>query len=225
MFLPGYKISACETIGDGIALATQQSFALYLLNLSLPDGSGFSLCQKIRVFDLNTPIVVISIHDSESYRKYALQAGAYGFWAKNGDLHQLKTTIERCLFESRLRSFEAKRAEFAAIRDELAQQREEARARQAQAREIQAQYREKRVMLAASRASSKMREEAGPIFRICGRKHTPKLPLNSHSEQDCRRQHSRQAYPIHCICPCRSRFSSYSSIAAHPLTVCMHHLA
>jgi len=152
LFLAGYKISACETIGDGIALATQQSFALYLLNLSLPDGSGFSLCQKIRVFDLNTPIVVISIHDSESYRKYALQAGAYGFWAKSGDLHQLKTTIERCLFESRLRSFEAKRAEFAAIRDELAQQREEARARQAQAREIQAQYREKRVMLAASRA-------------------------------------------------------------------------
>ena len=152
LFLPGYKISACETISDGIALATQQSFALYLLNLSLPDGSGFSLCQKIRVFDLNTPIVVISIHDSESYRKYALQAGAYGFWAKNGDLHQLKTTIERCLFESRLRSFEAKRAEFAAIRDELAQQREEARARQAQAQEVQAQYREKRVMLAASRA-------------------------------------------------------------------------
>jgi len=152
LFLVGYKISACETIGDGIAFATQQSFALYLLNLSLPDGSGFSLCQKIRVFDLNTPIVVISIHDSESYRKYALQAGAYGFWAKSGDLHQLKTTIERCLFESRLRSFEAKRAEFAAIRDELAQQREEARARQAQAREIQAQYREKRVMLAASRA-------------------------------------------------------------------------
>ena len=152
LFLADYKISTCETIGHGIALATQQSFALYLLNLSLPDGSGFSLCQKIRVFDLNTPIVVISIHDSESYRKYALQAGAYGFWAKSGDLHQLKTTIERCLFESRLRSFEAKRAEFAAIRDELAQQREEARARQAQAREIQAQYREKRVMLAASRA-------------------------------------------------------------------------
>ena len=152
LFLPAYKISACETISAGIALATQQSFALYLLNLSLPDGSGFSPCQKIRVFDLNTPIVVISIHDSESYRKYALQAGAYGFWAKDGDLYQLKTTIERCLFESRLRSFEAKRAEFAAIRDELAQQREEARARQAQAQEVQAQYREKRAMLAASRA-------------------------------------------------------------------------
>jgi len=152
LFLPGYKISGCETIGEGVALATHQSFALYLLNLSLPDGSGFSLCQKIRVFDLNTPIVVISIHDSESYRKYALQAGAYGFWAKSGDLHLLKSTIERCLVESRLRSFEAKRAEFAAIRDELAQQREEARARQVQAREIQAQYREKRIMLAASRA-------------------------------------------------------------------------
>ena len=165
MFLAGYKISACETIGDGIALATQQSFALYLLNLSLPDGSGFSLCQKIRVFDLNTPIVVISIHDSESYRKYALQAGAYGFWAKSGDLHQLKTTIERCLFESRLRSFEAKRAEFAAIRDELAQQREAARARQAgQAREIQAQYREKRVMLAASRAFENAGGSRGRFF-------------------------------------------------------------
>ena len=50
LFLPGYKISACETIGDGIALATQQSFALYLLNLSLPDGSGFSLCQNCLLY-------------------------------------------------------------------------------------------------------------------------------------------------------------------------------
>jgi hypothetical protein len=67
-------------------------------------------------------------------------------------LNHLKTIIEECRRDSRLRSFEAKRAEFAAIRDELAQQREEARVRQAQAREVQDQYREKSVMLAASRA-------------------------------------------------------------------------
>jgi DNA-binding response OmpR family regulator len=152
LFLPGYRISCCETIGEGLTLATHQTFALYLLNLSLPDGSGIGLCQKIRAFDLNTPIVVISIHESESYRKYARQVGAHGFWEKSGDLHYLKTIIEECLRDSRLRSFEAKRAEFAAIRDELAQQREEARARQAQAREVQDQYREKSVMLAASRA-------------------------------------------------------------------------
>jgi CheY-like chemotaxis protein len=57
LFLPGYRISSCETIGEGLTLATHQTFALYLLNLSLPDGSG------IRKY---APL--ISTHRSLSFR-------------------------------------------------------------------------------------------------------------------------------------------------------------
>lgn len=149
---PRYVICGCATISEGLRLATDRIFSLYLLNLSLPDGSGLGLCQKIRAFDFNTPIVVMSIHDSESYRKYAREVGAHGFWGKSEDLTGLQNIVERCVYESRVRSFEAKRAEFQAIREELERQRSEAQARQAEAREIKEQCQKKRIMLAASRA-------------------------------------------------------------------------
>jgi len=149
---PNYQICVCDSIGGALDLTAQQAFSAYVLNLSLPDGSGFGLCQKIRGFDAHTPIVAISIHDSESYRKYAHEVGAHGFWTKSEDLTRLKHIVEHCVYESRVRSFEAKRAEFEAIREELELQRSEAQLRQAEARQIKEECRQKRIMLAAARA-------------------------------------------------------------------------
>jgi DNA-binding NtrC family response regulator len=118
VLFPNYRIRVCDRIGAALELSTQQVFSAYVLNLSLPDGSGFGLCQKIRAFDSNTPMIVISIHDSESYRKHAQEVGAHGFWTKSEDLNRLKHMVENCIYESRVRSFEAKRAEFEAIREE-----------------------------------------------------------------------------------------------------------
>lgn len=150
LLLPNYQIRACDNIEAALELSAQQAFSAYVLNLSLPDGSGFGLCQKIRGFDSNTPIVAISIHDSESYRKYAHEVGAHAFWAKSEASSRLKHIVENCIYESRVRSFEAKRAEFEAIREELELQRSEAQSRQAEARQIKEECRQKRIMLAAA---------------------------------------------------------------------------
>jgi len=83
VLFPNYRIRVCDRIGAALELSTQQAFSAYVLNLSLPDGSGFGLCQKIRAFDSNTPMIVISIHDSESYRKNAQEVVAHGFWTKS----------------------------------------------------------------------------------------------------------------------------------------------
>jgi DNA-binding response OmpR family regulator len=152
LLLSHYTFCGCETILEAVALAKRNLFSLYVLNVSLADGSGFSLCQKLRSLDLNTPILVTSVHDSESYRLYAQQVGAQAFWHKKEELNRLKTLMETCLRESKERSFEAKRAEFEAIRNELARQRAEAQALQAEARKLKAECQEKRIMLAASRA-------------------------------------------------------------------------
>jgi len=150
--LPSYAITGCQTIAQGLVLARCQRFDLYLLDLDLPDGTGFSLCQKIREFDPTTPIVVTALHDSESFRNYAARVGAQTFWGKHEGSDQLKLMIENSLRRSRVRLFEAKQAEFAAVRGELARQRDEARAERARASVIRTQCREKRAMLAAYRA-------------------------------------------------------------------------
>ena len=152
LLLSSYTFCGCETILEAVALAKRNLFSVYVLNASLADGSGFSLCQKIRSLDINTPIIVMSVHDSESYRLYAQQVGAQAFWHKKEALNGLKILLENCLRESRARSFDAKRAELEAIRNELARQRAEAQALQAEARKLKAECQEKRIMLAASQA-------------------------------------------------------------------------
>jgi DNA-binding response OmpR family regulator len=139
---------------------------LYLLDLDLPDGTGFGLCQKIRELDPTTPIIVTSLHDSERFRKYALNVGAQAFWGKQEDPNRLKLMIENSLRENRVRLLAAKQAEFAAIQADLARQRDEARAQKAQAREIRALCQEKRIMLAAYRAFAEAKGSRAEFDRL-----------------------------------------------------------
>ena len=53
----GYKVTTTHSVSEGILLARQDAFDLYLLDSRLADGDGKELCEKIREFDEQTPIV------------------------------------------------------------------------------------------------------------------------------------------------------------------------
>jgi two-component system catabolic regulation response regulator CreB len=62
---------------DGAASA-----ALVVLDLMLPDGSGFELLHRWRRAGIGTPIIVLSSRDDESDRVAALEAGADDYVTK-----------------------------------------------------------------------------------------------------------------------------------------------
>ena len=53
----GYEVTATHSVSEGIKLARNESFDLYLRDSRLADGDGKELCEKIREIDLMTPIV------------------------------------------------------------------------------------------------------------------------------------------------------------------------
>ena len=53
----GYKVTTTHSVSEGIMLARKDAFDLYLLDSRLADGDGKELCEKIREFDEQTPIV------------------------------------------------------------------------------------------------------------------------------------------------------------------------
>ena len=77
-----YDVVSGSTIESGIALAGAQDFDLYLLDSWLPDGSGLELCQRIRQFDKNTPILFYSAAAYASDHDMALQCGAQAYLIK-----------------------------------------------------------------------------------------------------------------------------------------------
>ena len=83
-------------MGSALELAHSAAFDVYLLDNQLPDGTGSELCQRLREFDRDTPIVFFSGDAYESDRQRAFNSGAQEYVEKP-DLSALKTAIARVL--------------------------------------------------------------------------------------------------------------------------------
>jgi DNA-binding response OmpR family regulator len=77
-----FDVTTTGTLEDGIRLAHEQQFDLYLLDLWLPDGVGLELARVIREIDRTTPIVFFSAAAYETDRLEALEAGAQAYLIK-----------------------------------------------------------------------------------------------------------------------------------------------
>lgn len=81
---PGAKVSTASTLGQARELVAGHDFALALIDISLPDGSGVDLigelCAGARE---DTYPVVTTIYDDDHHLFNALEAGAKGYLLKD----------------------------------------------------------------------------------------------------------------------------------------------
>ncbi|MBV9865494.1 MAG: response regulator [Abitibacteriaceae bacterium] len=93
----GYQVTAVETITEAQNLTQQGSFDLYLLDSKVADGSGVMLCQQLRQFDPDVPILFYSGAAFEADKEAALSAGANAYLTKPMEMMDLTTTIAHFL--------------------------------------------------------------------------------------------------------------------------------
>jgi CheY-like chemotaxis protein len=91
-----YEVVTADCMGSALELAHSAAFDVYLLDNRLPDGTGSELCQRLREFDRDTPIVFFSGDAYESDRQRAFNSGAQEYVEKP-NLSALKTAIARVL--------------------------------------------------------------------------------------------------------------------------------
>lgn len=91
----GYHVETADTLNDGLALARKEDFDLFLLDYQLEDGNGKELCQRIRQFDSDTPILFFSASHPR-IQEDAMECGAQGYVLKP-DVDQLQSEIRRTL--------------------------------------------------------------------------------------------------------------------------------
>jgi two-component system response regulator QseB len=77
-----FEVISDRTVADGIKLAEQYDFDLYLLDSWLPAGFGLDLCKRIREFDALTPILFYSAAAYEIDKDHAINSGAQGYLIK-----------------------------------------------------------------------------------------------------------------------------------------------
>jgi|SRR5215470_236669 len=116
LMLTDYEIVIARNFTEGLRLARQMYFDLYLLDNWLPDGNGIELCQHIREFDPDTPVVFLSSVAFESDVRRALKAGAQIYLTKPANHGELQRTVAQLTFSANAMAYEARPAEIAAVR-------------------------------------------------------------------------------------------------------------
>ena len=92
--LSGYEVVTANSTIDGLELAKQGSFALFILDNWYERGSGVELCKQIRRVDTNTPILFYSGAAYEEDVQQAMEAGAQGYLFKPTGIQEMVRTIE-----------------------------------------------------------------------------------------------------------------------------------
>jgi len=78
----GYECASAGTCSAALRLVREKKIALLVLDNSLPDGTGVELCQQVREFDKQLPIIFVSGSAHEIERFDALKSGANAFLTK-----------------------------------------------------------------------------------------------------------------------------------------------
>jgi CheY-like chemotaxis protein len=98
----GYEVICSTSDIQAIDLAKTQSFDLYLVDNRMPGLSGIQLTQKLRQFDLSTPVLFYSGAAYESDREAARVSGAQGYLVKPADGQQLIAEITRLIAQPKM---------------------------------------------------------------------------------------------------------------------------
>jgi DNA-binding NarL/FixJ family response regulator len=81
--MDGYEVVGAEHDGaSGLAAAEALSPEVVLLDVNLPDVSGFDLATQLTREHPSAIVLLTSTHDREDFERLALDSGAHGFISK-----------------------------------------------------------------------------------------------------------------------------------------------
>jgi DNA-binding response OmpR family regulator len=99
----GFQVTTARTGSECLKLARRsgQPFDLYLLDNTIPDMSGVSICRELRQSDAKTPILFYSARAMPDEKEEAMKAGAQDYLIKPNDLFDVASHVERWIVAAR----------------------------------------------------------------------------------------------------------------------------
>ncbi len=106
----GYILDYTENGKEGLAKALYDQPDLILLDLNLPGMSGMAILEALHQRQVTIPVILMTLHGSESVVARALRLGVRDYIIKPFQIEEMLAAIERALAEGRL---ERERAQLA----------------------------------------------------------------------------------------------------------------
>ncbi len=92
----GYTVTLAKSVEEALRIIADEKFALYILDLTLPDGSGYNVCKKIKeIGDL--PVIFLTAFDDEVNVVMGFDMGADDYISKPFRVKELLVRIKSVL--------------------------------------------------------------------------------------------------------------------------------
>jgi DNA-binding response OmpR family regulator len=105
----GYQVMEADTGAEGLRQVEAMRPNLVLLEVALPDASGYDVCRELRKKDTAVPVIMMSSRPDEIDAVVALEIGADDYVVKPLRLRELAARIAAHLRRMRLESADATR--------------------------------------------------------------------------------------------------------------------
>ena len=92
----GYETKHCRTVQEAMQTIQQEKFCLYILDLTLPDGSGYNVCRAIKKQG-DLPVIFLTAYDEEVNVVMGFELGADDYIAKPFRVRELMARIKSVL--------------------------------------------------------------------------------------------------------------------------------
>lgn len=92
----GYGVTVVKTVKEALKVIKEKSFSLYILDLTLPDGSGYDVCTEIKKSG-DLPVIFLTAYDDEVNVIMGLELGADDYISKPFRVKELLARIKTVL--------------------------------------------------------------------------------------------------------------------------------
>lgn len=92
----GYKVTLAKTVSEALNIINRESFSLYILDLTLPDGSGYDVCKRIKEKG-DLPVIFLTAFDDEVNVVMGFDLGADDYISKPFRVKELLLRIKSVL--------------------------------------------------------------------------------------------------------------------------------
>lgn len=108
----GYEVDTAMEGRSGLQKILQSGYDLILLDIMLPEVSGFDICRTVRREGVNTPIILLTAKGEEIDKVLGLELGADDYITKPFSLRELLARIKAILRRSTTGKEENAESEF-----------------------------------------------------------------------------------------------------------------
>lgn len=89
----GYNVTLAKSVKEAEKIIDEKEFSLYILDLTLPDGSGYDVCQRIKAKG-DLPVIFLTAYDDEVNVIMGFELGADDYISKPFRVKELMLRIK-----------------------------------------------------------------------------------------------------------------------------------